>query len=335
MYQGEAVGCNDSFGLSVVSIFFLYVEKVVAVTINTTFDVLGFAMKIQPECVPCLLKRILFESELSTSDVKRRTEALRTACRLLSEWYDPSQCSATIATRVHQEVYSVLEDKDPYATLKESSTTVVQSLVPKVKTLITKSKDPLYTSMVCAIVGNVLDFGIEGSGIHPRMLEEVFDRLYAEGLGHDDYPLLRKRLEKARRLVLCTDNCGEIIFDKLMCVELKRFKPDMRITAVVKGAPVLSDATQVEADAIGFGKVVDGVFTTGCFCVGVDFSRLPQQAKDALARADVIMAKGMANYESFSETSYRPIAYLLRTKCGAIARSMRLAQNISVIRLEA
>jgi uncharacterized protein with ATP-grasp and redox domains len=212
----------------------------------------GVAMKIQQECVPCLLKRILFEAELSTSDKKRRTEALRTACKLLSESYDPSKCSATIATQVHQAVYSVLGDNDPYISLKQTSTTVVQGLLPKVKTLIASSQDPLRASMICAIVGNVLDFGIEGSGIHPSMLEEVFDKLYEEGLGHDDYPLLRKHLTKAKLLVLCTDNCGEIIFDKLMCSELKKFKPDMHITAIVKDVPVLSDATRADADAIKF-----------------------------------------------------------------------------------
>ena len=303
------------------------------VKINTTSHVHGVAMKIQPECVPCLLKRILFETELSTPDKKRRTEALRTACKLLSESYDPSKCSATIATQVHQAVYSALGDNDPYATLKQTSTTVVRGLLPEVKALIARSKDPLRASMVCAIIGNVLDFGIEGSGIHPRMLEEVFDKLYAEDLGHDDYPLLRKHLAKARRLVLCTDNCGEIIFDKVMCSELKKFNPDLHITAIVKGVPVLSDATLVDAEAIKFDEAVEDIFTTGCFCVGVDFSHLPPEAKAALTDADVIMCKGMANYESFSETSYKPVAYLLRTKCGAIARAMKLPQNISVIQL--
>jgi len=291
-------------------------------------------MKIQPECVPCLLKRILFETELSTSNTKRRTKALRSACKLLSELYDPAECSATIATQVHQAVYSILKDDDPYASLKQSSTTVVQRLIPKVKRLIEDSKDPLRTSMICAIIGNVLDFGINGSGIHPRMLEEMFDRFYTDGLGHDDYPILRKHLSNARRLVLCTDNCGEILFDKLMCVELKNFNPGLDITAIVKGKPVLSDATREDADAILFSEVIDKLYTTGCFCVGIDFPRLPAKAKNALEHADIIISKGMANYESFSETAYKPVAHLLRTKCGAIARSMKLPQNISVIKIE-
>jgi uncharacterized protein with ATP-grasp and redox domains len=290
-------------------------------------------MKIQPECVPCLLKRILFEAELSTTDEKRQAEALRTACKMLSESYDPTGCSATIATKVHKAVYQALNDADPYALLKQSSTVVAQSLLSKVDRLVAGSKDPLRTSMICAIIGNVLDFGIEGCGIHPRMLEEMFDRLYAEGLGHDEYPQLKRKIEQGSLLVLCTDNCGEIVFDKILCRELKRFNPRLHIVAIVKGEPVLSDATGDDADAIRFHEVVDELFTTGCFCVGVDFTKLPSEALVALSRADIIVCKGMANYESFSEASYKPVAYLLRIKCGAIARAMKLPRDISVIKL--
>jgi len=290
-------------------------------------------MKIQTECLPCLLKRILFETELSTKEKKRQIKALRAACTLLAEHYDPEQCSATIATKLHKSVYETLRDKDPYAELKHTSNLIATSLVPKIEGLIRTSPDPLKTSMLCAIIGNIMDFGIDGSSTHPQMLEEVFDTLYAEGLGHDDYEKLRNLIKNATHLILFTDNCGEIVFDKILCRELKHFNPKLHITAVVKGEPILSDATIEDAQKIKLHDVVDALFTTGCFAVGVDFSRLPAESKKALKTADVIIAKGMANYESFSETTYRPIAYLLRTKCSAIARSMNLPRNISAIKL--
>ena len=102
---------------------------------------------------------------------------------------------------------------------------------------------------------------------------------------------------------------------------------------MVKGEPILSDATAEDAQEIQLHKVIDELFTTGCFAVGVDFHNLPSEVTSALKHADVIIAKGMANYESFSETTLRPIAYLLRTKCSAIARSMNLPRNISAIKL--
>ena len=174
----------------------------------------GLIMKIQPECLPCLLKRILFETELSTKDKKRQTASLRTACKLLAEFYDPEVCSAAIATKLHKGVYETLQNKDPYAALKRTSNTIASSLVPTVEGLIKTSSDPLKTSMICSIIGNILDFGIDGSSARPQMLEEVFDTLYTEGLGHDDYQKLRNLLKNATHLVLFTDNCGEIVFER-------------------------------------------------------------------------------------------------------------------------
>jgi hypothetical protein len=293
----------------------------------------GLIMKIQTECLPCLLKRILFETELCTKKNKNQTQAMRTACTLLAEHYTPQECSATIATKVHKGVYEVLQDKDPYAQLKHTSNLIAISLIPKIEGLIKTSSDPLKTSMICSIIGNIMDFGIDGSSANPRILEEVFETLFAEGLGYDDYKKLKKLLKNATHLVLFTDNCGEIVFDKILCRELKHFNPALHITTVVKGEPILSDATIEDAEEIKFHEVVDSLYTTGGFAVGVDFSKLPAEVKSALQHTDMIIAKGMANYESFSETIFKPIAYLLRTKCNAIARSMNLPRNISVIKL--
>jgi len=290
-------------------------------------------MKIQTECLPCLLKRVLFETELSTTDKKQQTNALRTACTLLAKHYNPRVCSATIATQVHKGVYEALDDSDPYKQLKHTSNAIATTMIPKVDRLVKTSQDPLRTSMLCAIIGNIMDFGIDGHNASPKTLEDVFDRLYAEGLGYDDYKKLKMRLKKATNLILFTDNCGEIVFDKILCRELKRFNPNLHITVVVKGVPILSDATEKDAKGIKFHEVVDNLYTTGCYAVGVDFTRLPRTVRNALRHADIIIAKGMANYESFSETTYKPIAYLLRTKCNAIARSMHLPRNISAIKI--
>lgn len=290
-------------------------------------------MKIQPECLPCLIKRVLFETELKANDTKHKTTAIRTACKILAESYTPEECSATIATKMHKAVYAALNDQDPYSELKHTSNTIATSLLLKIEQLIISSPDPLKTSMLCSIIGNIMDFGIEGSSTHPEMIEEVFDTLYQEGLGHDEYPYLKTLLKKATHIILFTDNCGEIIFDKILCREIKKFNPTIHITAVVKGEPVLSDATKKDANDIKLNEVIDTLYTTGCFAVGVNFQKLPSKVIKTLKQADLIIIKGMANYESFSETTYTPIAYLLRTKCTAIARSMNLPQNISAIKI--
>jgi len=290
-------------------------------------------MKIQTECVPCLLKRIIFETEQSTKDETVKTKTIVNACKLLAELYNPNVCSATIATEVHRIAYETLGDVDPYKKLKEASNKIAKSLVPEVEDLIKCSDDPLRISMICSIIGNMMDFGITGATDEPENLIEIFDEIFVEDLGHDDTDELKEILAKSKNIVLFTDNCGEIVLDKILCRELRNFNPDIHITVVVKEKHILSDATMEDAVSLGFEEVVDEILTTGCFAVGVDFNKLPEKVKEHLEKADLIICKGMANYEAFSETAYRPIAYLLRTKCSAIANSMNLPLNINAVKL--
>ncbi len=42
----------------------------------------------------------------------------------------------------------------------------------------------------------------------------------------------------------------------------------------------------------------------------------------------------MANYETMSEYNFKPIAYLLKTKCESVAEAMGLSRNMNVARVE-
>ena len=290
-------------------------------------------MKIQYECVPCLIKRIIFEAEQSTKDKKIITKTIQNTCKTLSELYNPNHCSATIATRLHKIAYETLGDNDPYKNLKQQSNLIALRLVPRVEELVRKSDDPLRMSMVCSIVGNMLDFGIRGGSKTPDDLYDIFDKSIEVGLGFDDVEKTKKVLKKSKTVLLFTDNCGEIVFDKILCRELKKAFPGIFLTLVVKGEKILSDATMEDVVELGFDEVVDEVLTTGCFAVGVDFDKLLEDLGKKLQQADLIICKGMANYESFSETSYHPIVYLLRTKCSSIANSMGLSIDVNAVKL--
>jgi len=290
-------------------------------------------MKIHTECVPCLIKRIIFEIEHSTKDIEKKNKAIKIACKVLSEQFDLDTCSATIATNVHKIVYETLDDDDPYRDLKKQSNKVAKDLVPKVEEFVACSDDPLRIIIICSIVGNMMDFGIEGASKDPEFLQEEFENLFVQDLGYDETDELKKILFESKKVLLFTDNCGEIVFDKILCRELKKFNPNIFLTVVVKGKPIISDATLDDIKELNFKEFSDEILTTGCFAIGLDFEKIPAELKKALEQADLIICKGMANYEAFSETDYAPVAYLLRTKCTAIASSMKLPLNISAVKL--
>lgn len=290
-------------------------------------------MKIQNECVPCLIKRIIFEAEQSTNDKKVIKKTIQKTCYALSDLYDPDGVSAEIATKVHRIAYDTLGNDDPYRELKKQSNEIAKTLIPRVEELIDVSDDPIRMSMLCSIVGNLLDFGIRGGSENPEKLSEVFENIISEDLGYDDTEDVKNILSNSKKVIIFSDNCGEIVFDKVLCREINKFNPNIFLTLVVKGEKILSDATMEDAEELGFYEVVDEILTTGNFAVGVDFQNIPSDLRNALNDVDLIICKGMANYESFSETNYRPIVYLLRTKCTAIANSMGLPLDICAVKL--
>ena len=95
----------------------------------------------------------------------------------------------------------------------------------------------------------------------------------------------------------------------------------------------MTDATLDDVHELGVHDLVDEVLTTGCYAVGVDYERMGSELKEALDECDLIISKGMGNYETFSETEYKPIIYLLRTKCAPVAEDMGLEKNISVAKM--
>jgi uncharacterized protein with ATP-grasp and redox domains len=216
--------------------------------------------------------------------------------------------------------------------MKRRSNEVAKTLLPHAEELIGNSENPLRAAILCSIVGNVLDFGIESPIDDPEEMAGKFDALYGEGLGHDDTERIEKLLAEGKSVVFFADNCGEIVFDTLLVRELK--KHGVHLTLVVRGQPILSDATMKDVEELGMDKMVDDVETTNAYAVGVDTDKIGPGLKRELENADLVISKGMANWESFSDEEYKPIAYLMRIKCEPVGRSLSLKKGLNVAILQ-
>jgi uncharacterized protein with ATP-grasp and redox domains len=286
-------------------------------------------MKIKPKCVPCLLNRTLYETDLV--DPEKGLKVLEDACRIIGKYELEKSCSAVVATEVHKATYDTLGTSDPYKEIKDRCNKAAVSLLSKADEAIENSPNRLRTAVLVSIIGNIMDFGIPSSPENPENLAEVFDNLLEEGLAVDDSDVMEDYLKEGNRILYFADNCGEIVFDKLLLRELKKFP--IHLTYVVRGEPILTDATMEDVKEYDIDGIVDEVLTTGCYAVGIDFDRMGEDLRMALDNTHLIISKGMGNYETFSETNYRPIIYLLRTKCAPVAQDMGLDMNISVAKI--
>jgi damage-control phosphatase, subfamily I len=286
-------------------------------------------MQIAAECVPCLLNRVLFETELV--DPALKDQAMAVAVTILAEGFRPGMNSAAVATKVHRAVYDAIGSKDPYHELKERANQIAASLYPRAETYVNGSSDRLEAACLMSIIGNVLDFGLGIGYDEPEDLSRKFDALVGQGLGVNDVAEMRRLLVKGGSVVYLMDNCGEIVFDRLLVKELKAM--GVRVVGVVKGESILTDVTEVDLRTTGMDKVFDECMSTGSFAIGIDTALIGRTLLEALENADLIISKGMANFESLSDQKFPRVAYLMRTKCRPVAAAIGAAEDQNVVKL--
>jgi len=268
-------------------------------------------MRFYEGCTDCLISRVEYESRLCIDDPARIQEIAR-ACRdLLGRIAADPVPAPVIASRVHRLAYRMIGDADPYRSLKEANNMDAAAVSLAVRGDLSTFHDLALAS----VIGNTLDYGSKAHTVTDNFVE-FFRREFAAGLTVDDTAAMESLTS---RVVYLADNCGEIVFDSLLVDHLKA--SGSHVTFAVRGAPILNDATMEDAVALGLDRRVDLLTPTtdGTAELGLNQEIAPPPLLDALDRATLVIAKGMANYESLSDCrDLPPVAYLMSVKCGPI-----------------
>ena len=103
-----------------------------------------------------------------------------------------------------------------------------------------------------------------------------------------------------------------------------------KITVVVRGSPVINDATMTDAETAGMTELVD-VIDNGSDAPGTVLDDCSEAFQERFNRADVVIAKGNGNYETLSEVE-RDIFFALKVKCSVIARDLGCPVDTLVLR---
>lgn len=287
-------------------------------------------MKFTADCGPCLMRRVLFQSRLVGNDME--FDAVRAASDVLAERMDPETDSVRISTEVHRAAYRAVMSDDPYFELKCRADAVAEPFERQLAEMVERSDDPIRTALLGAVAGNIMDFGSGTSIDDPDLFSSVYDDIVDQGLGLDDVDMLEDLIERSPGVVYIFDNCGECRLDAVLI----RLLRDMgkRVVGVVRGEPILNDVTMQDAKRIGLDRVVDKMLTTGKFYVGIDWDDIPEDLSEEIRSCGLIVAKGMANYEATSGRHLDvPVVHILRSKCGPVARSLGVPQNVNVVKV--
>ncbi|WP_319378242.1 damage-control phosphatase ARMT1 family protein [uncultured Methanocorpusculum sp.] len=271
-------------------------------------------MKLAPECRTCLLTKVRSQSELVTNDEEVLAK-VTSECTDVYDRYLENDPRATVAAgEVHRTCYALIGSDDPYTEMKLQDNAAAAQVAAAVR----PNLHTLHDYMTAAIIGNTIDYGVTGHEISTDLVA-FFEKMLAKGLALDDS---EEFFKLADRVVYFTDNCGEVIFDKLFSEELR--KNGSHVTIVVKEKPMLNDVTVQEAADIRLEDAADVVLHGGGGAqLGSHPPYFPPEVKDAVDHATLIISKGLANYESLTEYEVRPpVAYLMMVKCDAVGRDI-------------
>lgn len=267
-------------------------------------------MKINETCEACLIKNHLNRyPENTPAEIAEAYKA-----EVLETIEKNKDCSSPEVTlKIDRVFWKYFKIRKDYTEEKKHFNALMLTLEDYMTNETENADDPLERAIQYSMMGNFIDFAALKE-VDENKLRQFISDLNNTSVDKSVLEKLRSEIKSAESMVYLTDNCGEIVTDKVLIKAMKKINPDMRITAIVRGEPVFNDVTMEDALQVGLDKVADEMFGNGSDIAGTVLSKVSSETLDALHKAQFIIAKGQANYESLGDCGLN-IYYIFMCKC--------------------
>lgn len=261
-------------------------------------------------CTQCLLKKHL----TNYPDTATEEERLTYIRRLFSILTDiaPGESSPVVVNRILTLQKEMFDQFVDYTDIKKHFNQLMLEQEDWIYADISSAPDPIRRAVQYVMKGNYIDFGVL-SDVNSEKLMELLSQAKAQAIDDQIFEELIRDLTSAKNMVLLTDNCGEIVLDKLLVRTIMSQFPDLQIHVIVRGGHALNDATMEDACQVGLPDLVE-VIGNGTCLQGTYLPDISKEARDLLEQADVILSKGQGNFESLQYCGLN-IYYLFLCKC--------------------
>ena len=217
---------------------------------------------------------------------------------------------------------------DPWAEEKKTSTELAFKLMARLDEIPGWDPNRFESCLRLAIAGNILDFSIYAD-LDIAAAMETMATAFTKPVDTAAVAELKRRMDAAKSILWIFDNCGEAVFDRLLMEPYRE-----KITLAVRGKPAFNDLTRAELAESGYpdGYAAGGVVSNDDGVPGVVDATCGTAFRAAFSRADLIIAKGQANFETMSARTDKPIAFLFLAKCPVVCREVGAQpQTIQVV----
>lgn len=232
------------------------------------------------------------------------SDAVQVLCKYKSYRNPPE-----IVREIHRLVCKRTGVRDPYGQIKQRDLQTALGIYPKLKSFVESRPDRLYWALKAAATGNTFDSAVNVY----YDIEKNIDHEMQKPFAYCDIDIFEQRLKTAGSILIIGDNAGETVFDLVLLEQLS----DFDLTYAARSAPIINDATKKEAQASGLGQIAR-IISTGCDMPGVLPGECSGAFLDAFTNADIVISKGMGNYETLLDCG-RDIYFLLKAKCPPVS----------------
>ena len=252
-------------------------------------------MRANSMCISCMLSK---QEKLIREfrDEDKKTGYMHEVLGILHQ-YGCTESAPRLAEKINQLYETYWSTGEDYASLKHQYNTLLREKEHNIIQRIKASTNCLLDCIKYASVGNYIDFSAV-ENVNEDTFTTLLERANTEHISEKEFACFQRDLEQAETLVYLTDNCGEIVLDKILIQFIQELYPQIKITVIVRGKSILNDATM-------------------------------EDAKQALTDADVIISKGQGNFESMVGEGFNPY-YIFLCKCELFVRRFGLKQYEAV-----
>lgn len=267
-------------------------------------------MKMNVACEACLLGKYLnkYPPDASEREIDEYQRALR---RIIEDRGTLSAPEVVEKFEIkYRELFGPLTE---FTRVKGRFNDLMLSYEKQLTGMIESADDPFKMAVQYAMAGNFIDFGALKSVCEDKLVEFLNAANKAK-TDENVLERLKNDIRRAKKLVYFLDNCGEIVADKIFMQAIRKYNPELHITAVVRGRPVLNDVTEDDARQVKLYDAAHKVIPNGCGVAGNVLTRVSEQTLNEVNGADVLISKGQGNFESLCGCGLN-VYYIFMCKC--------------------
>ena len=270
-------------------------------------------MKISRECYLCIYTQTLNLTKRLKLDENKASEILRGVAKILSK-YDLNVTPPEIAAEVYDFISKTARISDPFFEAKKEAISEALKFKEILEIKLKNSQNQLLDACKIAVAGNVIDLGVNQTYDLDKEIESIFDIEFKRS----DFNEFQSKLKNAKSIVYLGDNAGENVFDEIFIKQLK--KNADKIYYFTRGKPIINDITVNDLKGLEIFDLAE-VINSGVTTPGFHLKYADKRAKKLFFDADLVISKGMGNFECLFGECKREVFYLFKVKCEVVARA--------------